>query len=227
MRCVGLVVAAAFALSTAFAAEPVVTARDGNIFLSTNGVEKQLTTSRRDSSPLLAPDGKWIVFVRAIDGAPILSGNIDDGKPAELWQIRTDGKEATRLARTRAADKPENIIAAFDDLQFSSDGRLVYFVSPAWATSGAVHVVNTTNGRERFVLAGNDLEVIHSGEYRDHLLVSQHRYFLGGGSYDWYWVFRPDGEEVGPVGEETENFRSLHMKDQRARRGDGRSDDKE
>jgi len=100
-------------------------------------------------------------------------------------------------------------------------------VSPAWTTSGAVHVVNTTNGKERFVLAGNDLEVIHSGEYRDHLLVSQHRYFVGGGSYDWYWLFRPDGEEVGPVGEDPENFRSMYMKDQpRRMRADG-SDDKE
>ena len=211
MRGVAFVVATAFIFSHAFAAQPVVTARGGNIFISANGAEKQLTTSGRDSSPLLAPDGKWIAFIRAIDGAPITSGNVEDGKPAELWQIRIDGKEPTRLARTRAAERPENIIAAFDNLQFSADGRLVYFVSPAWTTSGAVHVVDTTNGKERFLLPGNDLEVIHAGEYRDHLLVSQHRYFLGGGSYDWYWLFRPDGKEVGPVGEETENFRSLHM----------------
>jgi hypothetical protein len=40
-------------------------------------------------------------------------------------------------------------------------------------------------------------------------------------------LFWPDGKEVGPVGEETENFRSMYMKDQPARtRADG-SDDKE
>ena len=227
MRCVAFIVAAAFALTGIASGEPVVTARGGNIYVTDGGVEKQLTTSGRDSTPLLAPDGKWVAFVRSIDGEPILSGNIDDGKPAELWQVRIDGKQPTRLARTRPADKPENIIAAFDDLQVSADGRLLYFVSPAWTTSGAVHVVDTTKGKERFVLPGNDLEVIHSGEYRDHLLVNQHRYYLGGGSYDWYWLFRPDGREVGPVGEETQNFRSLFMKDQPPRtRADG-SDDKE
>ena len=227
MRCVAFIVAAAFALAGVASGEPVVSARGGNIFISDGGVEKQLTTSGRDSTPLLAPDGKWVAFVRSIDGKPIPSGSADDGKPAELWQVRIDGKEARRLARTRPAEKPENIIAAFDHLQFSADGRLLYFVSPAWTTSGAVHVVDTTNGKERFVLAGNDLEVIQSGEYRDHLLVSQHRYFLGGGSYDWYWLFRPDGKEVGVVGEETENFRSLYMKDQPARRVEEGSDDKE
>jgi hypothetical protein len=34
------------------------------------------------------------------------------------------------------------------------------------------------------------------------LIVNQHRYFLGGGSYDWYWVFSPNGKEEGPLGPE-------------------------
>ena len=107
MRRVAFFAATALFVSSSFATERVVTARGGNIYISANGAEKQLTTSGRDSSPLLAPDGKWIAFVRAIDGTPIPSGSADDGKPAELWQIRIDGKEATRLARTRAAEKPE------------------------------------------------------------------------------------------------------------------------
>ncbi|MCH1923036.1 hypothetical protein L9G15_26855, partial [Shewanella sp. A3A] len=79
----------------------------------------------------------------------------------------------------------------FERVQFSADGRLVYFVTPAWATSGAVHVVDTTNRKVRFIVPGDGLHVMHTGEYRDHLLLSQHRYFLGGGSYDWIWLFSP------------------------------------
>ena len=212
-RAISLLAIALLVVATA-AGEPIVSARDGNIYASIDGAEKQLTSSGRDSTPLVAPDGKWVVFVRSIDGKPITSGSPDPSPPAELWQIRVDGKEPTRLARTRPADKPENIIAAFDNLQFSADGRLVYFVSPAWTTSGAVHVVDRTNLKERFVVAGHDLEVIHTGKYRDHLLLAQHRYFLGGGSYDWYWLFTPEGKEVGPVGEDTENFKSLHAEDE-------------
>jgi len=54
--------------------------------------------------------------------------------------------------------------------------------------------------------------VVTSGEYKDCLLVQQHKYFVGGGSYDWFWLLRPDGKEVGPVGEDTENFETTSGK---------------
>lgn len=189
-----------------------VEARNGNIvLLDASGREKQLTSSGRDASPVLAPDGKWVVFVRSVDGEKIETPT-EPQDPAELWQVNVSGKDATRLLRTRASGKVEQLIVGFESIQFSSDGRLVYFVTPAWVTSGAVHVVDTTNGKERFLLPGSDIEVLHRGEYRDHLLVAQHRYFLGGGAFDWWWLFKPDGSEVGPVGEETENFKELYTK---------------
>jgi hypothetical protein len=43
---------------------------------------------------------------------------------------------------------------AIHELRFSPDGRLVYFETPAWATSGALHVVDTTTCREHFICAG-------------------------------------------------------------------------
>ena len=39
----------------------------------------------------------------------------------------------------------------------------------------------------------------------------QHRYFLGGGSLDWYWLFTPTGKEVSPVGEMTDGFREMYF----------------
>jgi len=198
----------------ASAAEPIVEAKDGNIFLrSSEGEAKQLTTSGRDSAPVLSPDGRWIVFVRALPGKTISTGSgVKDA--AELWQISASGKEPTLLVSPREAEKPveeggnmENVIANLDYVQFSSDGRYVFFVTPAYATSGAVHVVDTTNRKERFLMAGGGLEVIHSGKYRDCLLVWQHRYFVVGGAYDWFWLFRPDGKEIGPVGEDATDFK--------------------
>ncbi|HEX8489471.1 MAG TPA: hypothetical protein VF626_00505, partial [Chthoniobacterales bacterium] len=59
-------------LCTALAA-PVygqsVSVKDGNIqFTDKSGQTTALTSSGRDSGPLLAPDCKWVVFVRKVDG---------------------------------------------------------------------------------------------------------------------------------------------------------------
>ena len=114
------------------------------------------------------------------------------------------------LVRAKDSDKIESVLAGFSKPQFSTNGRFVFFLSDAWATSGALHVVDTTNGKEHYVCPGLDFEIIASGEYRDCLLVAQHRYFIGGGTYDWFWLLRPDGKEVGPVGEDTENFKATY-----------------
>ena len=209
-RFLSLVFLAALALP---AAAQTVSVKEGNIqFTDKSGKTTALTASGRDSDPVLAPDGKWVAFVRKVDGKKIATGS-DEVDPSELWQVRTDGKEASLLLKCREAEKPDSLIAAFENLQFSTNGKLLYFVTPAWATSGAVHVVDTTNRKERYVFPGNDLKLVNAGEYKDCLLVQQHRYFVGGGSYDWFWLLRPDGKEVGPVGENTENFEATYGKE--------------
>ena len=197
-------------LSCVHAAEPVVEAKDGNIVLRTaEGEAKTLTKSGKDSAPVLSPDGKWIVFVRAVPGTKIATG-AGDFDAQELWQIDAAGKKPVLIVKPRDSEEVKELISTFRNVQFSADGRLVYFDTPAWATSSAVHVVDTTNGKERFVVAGDGVKVIRTGEYKDCLLLAQHRYFLGGGSYDWLWLFRPDGKEIGPVGEDATNFMEVY-----------------
>ena len=198
-------------INSAIAAKPAVEVKDGNIFFRTGeGTSKQLTKSGHDSDPLLSPDGKWIVFVRSAPDKTIPTGS-GDVDAAELWQIRADGSEPILLVKPRVAEDVKEGIDGFSSLQFSTDGRQVFFVTAAYATSGAVHVVDTTKRKEHFVMAGNSVEVVPSGDYRDCLLVEQHRYFIGGGSYDWIWLFKPDGKEVGPVGEDAENFKATYV----------------
>lgn len=189
-----------------------VSIQNGNVCIVTGGETKKVTNSGQDSEPVLAPDSKWIVFIRTIPGRQISTGS-GDAKETQLWQIRADGKEPACLVRSKASAKMETVLAGFSKPQFSSNGKLVYFLSEAWTTSGALHVVDTTNSKEHFVCPAAEFEVVRSGEYRDHLLVQQHRYFIGGGSYDWYWLLKPDGTEVGPVGEDTGNFKTTYGQD--------------
>jgi dipeptidyl aminopeptidase/acylaminoacyl peptidase len=189
-----------------------VSVQNGNVCIASAGGEvKTLTNSGHDSEPVLSPDWKWIAFIRTIAGKKIATG-AGEADVTELWQIRADGKEPTALVRAKESDKMETILAGLSKPQFSSDGKLVYFLSEAWATSGALHVVDSRNGKEHFVCPALEFEVVPSGEYKDCLLVSQHRYFVGGGSYDWFWLLRSDGKEVGPVGEDTENFKGTYLK---------------
>jgi hypothetical protein len=184
--------------------------QNGNVCIVVAGETKKLTSSGHDSEPVLAPDAQWIVFIRTVPGK-IISTGAGDAKETQLWQMRADGKDAMCLVRSKASDKMETVLGGFSKPQFSTNGKLVYFLSEAWTTSGALHVVDTTNSKEHFVCPAAEFEVVPSGEYRDDLLVQQHRYFIGGGSYDWYWLLKPDGKEIGPVGEDTENFKTTYL----------------
>jgi WD40-like Beta Propeller Repeat len=192
--------------STAHAA--IVTVVHGNIVL--NG--KVITTGGHDSDPVLSPDGKHVVFERATGGpAPKdCSADLSTARATDLWTVGGDGKDARKLLGLHTDQNAERMVCAFGNKQFSSNGQLLYFETPAWAVSGAVHVYDFGSGRERFFLAGNGVTVLNAcsdRQYRDDLVVAQHRYFAFGGSYDWLWLFSPAGKEIGPVGENDANVK--------------------
>lgn len=209
----------AFLLLRLSAVAQTVSVIEGNVFISAGtGGTKQLTSSGGDSDPALAPDGKTVAFVRALSERKVSTGSGDDN--SEIWLMHSDGSHAERIVVPRAAEKMQEVLGLLAAPQFSADGRRLFFETTAWATSGAVHVLDLATRKDRFVCSGNSLEVVRTGEYRDCLLVQQHRYFVGGGSYDWFWLLRPDGKEVGPVGDDTDMFHStfsLEHKEARAK----------
>lgn len=209
---VGLLVTASLLVSSLSLHAQSVAEENGSIFFTgTDGVRKQLTDGGRDSAPVLAPDGKQVAFIRGTPGKTIATG-AGDNEATELWLIGIDGSKPTLLIQGRDAQDVKQVIAGIGGADFSPDGKLLYFVCSAWATSGAVHVIDLATKKERFFTDGSSLEVVANGEYKGCLLIQKHRYFIGGGSYDWYWLLKPDGSEVGPVGEDTDNFRSTYVK---------------
>ncbi|MBI4384720.1 MAG: hypothetical protein HY579_11890, partial [Nitrospinae bacterium] len=51
-------------------------------------------------------------------------------------------------------------IAEFDNKIFSPDSKTIYFNTPAWAVSDAIHAIDTDGENERFVTPGDLVEVI-------------------------------------------------------------------
>jgi hypothetical protein len=192
---------------------PSVVEEKGRIVLvEANGKRRSLTSSAQDSQPSLSPDGKAVVFVRNVSGKKVESttGEVDAN---ELWWVDTAGGKPRRLVASAMSDEPKKFLGALEAPQFSPDGKTVFFLSAAWATSGAVHKVDVATGKEQYVSPGNTLEVIPRGDHQGKLIVQLHKYFLGGGSYDWFWLLEPDGKEVGPIGEDVSGFRELYLQE--------------
>ena len=143
-------------------------------------------------------DGKVLAFVKDTPQSKVLAG-MGELPATEIWTAQADGSEMRRLVVGRSVDQMEATLAQMHSLAFSEDGLDLYFLSAAWCTSDALHSVDLKMGREKFICGANWFELIKKGRYKNHFLVSKHKYFLGGGSYDWIWLLAPEGTEVGPV----------------------------
>lgn len=179
----------------------------GNIYYSQMGQDIQLTNTNQDSSPILSPNNKLIAFIRT--GHQIIPqkcldfSDISSKFGNQIWIYNIANKTERLLVDNNfSCSKPKKRIVDPQQLHFSPNSRTLYFVTSAWAVSGAVHAINVDGTNYRYIQPANELEVITSGDYQGYLALQQHRYFVGGGSYDWYWLFTPDGKEIGPLGEE-------------------------
>lgn len=86
--------------------------------------------------------------------------------------------------------------------EFSNDGKYFYFASYAWSTSYAVFSININSKEIKLITDSNYLEVIKAGKYKDMLLTMHHRYYDGGGTYDYYYITDPkNGKDVKNLGE--------------------------
>jgi hypothetical protein len=184
-----------------------VLVENGNVMLDRDGSKKALTHSGRDEEPVLSPDGRFVVFTRAAPKKPgeDESGDCRDGPAADqLMQVNVDGSGETVLVRGARGSKPEERLCGFSAKQFTSDGRLLYFLTPAWAVSGALHAYDFKARAQRFVIDASDLSVLSTckGEHKDRVAIMRHKYFVFGGSYDWYWLYDPrTRKEIGPLGD--------------------------
>jgi len=160
-------------------------------------------------------DRKSIVFIRSTPKI-LVETALGQNQATEIWTAKPDGRDARMLLRGHAGSTSERTLAGFSGAQFSPDGLRIYFLSDAWVTSSAVHVLDLRSGVEKYLCPGNSLEVVPRGKYAGYLMVEQHRYAMGGGSYDWLWLITPEGNSDGLISMDdpaaTEAFRRINFK---------------
>lgn len=181
-----------------------------------------VTETPRDSGLVISPDSSMVAFIRTRRDRFV---SVDGGRmPAqELWVARRDGSGARRLVEARDAADRRDAIGGFEKLAFSNDGQRLFFLSPAWTTSGAIYLVDVVLGSPRFVTSANSMQILRTGDYAGCLVASQHRYFVGGGSYDKYYLFAENGEEIGVVAYDDPEHLKTQLADLTEVRRDGKS----
>jgi len=187
-----------------------VSAVNGNIvFTDATGRSSRVTESNSDSDPGLSFDGRSVVFVRETPNHKVDTG-MGDVEETELWIARLDRKEAPRRVLVghpgNVLPGPGMVLAGFSNPQFSPDGRRVYFMAAAWATSAAIHMLDLKAGTTVFLFPGLGVEVIKGGKYRGFLIGTKNPVTEDRGRDTAYWLLDPNGKEVKRIGEREDDL---------------------
>ena len=194
------------ALGAAPAVPQSVSAEQGNIvFADQSGTSRRLTATHLDSDPSLSFDNRQMVFVRRTPKRTIITalGKVDKN---ELWISLVDRPEETRRVLEGHpgdynTESNNMVLAGFATPQFSPDGRRVYFAAETWVTAAAIHMLDLTTGKTRFLFPGLGLEVIRKGKYKGFLIGTKDPITENRGRIEVYWLLDPDGSEVRRIGE--------------------------
>jgi len=160
----------------------------------------QLTRGAKLTDLLESPNNKWIAFVKKSNFVvpKNCSYFFSKGDRAdEIWIVNTEKMTKKLLVPPHfTCGDVTRLIIDPHHLRFSPDSSTLYFETSAWVTSGAVHTINVDGKNERFVTDGTELRIVQTGSYKGDLIVNQHRYHDKGGSYNWDWLFTPEGKQI-------------------------------
>ncbi len=146
-----------------------VFAKEGDIYCKISSKKTlRLTAKNIDSNPILSPNKRVLAFTRKshrIIPNECLAFAGNHGKYGnEIWIYDFESKKSRRIvANNFDYSHPKKQIVNPSYLQFSPDSKTLYFITSAWATSGAVHAVNADGSGIRYIVPGNQLEVISKG----------------------------------------------------------------
>lgn len=140
----------------------------------------------------------------------------------EIWISQIDGSDPQLLLRSGPCDAISMPggqtccqLVRVSYPQFTVDGRVILFFASVWATSAGIFSLDLDTLGVRFFTDGNSIDIIRTGPYFGHFVVSKHRYWqfhtdydpsdpnAKFGSYDHLWLVSPSGETIKDLGEDS------------------------
>jgi hypothetical protein len=160
------------------------------------------TSAKTPVEHVTAPGGKVVYYIMSLPGKDSM------GNPRLVIEAGINENSSFRilLASTPSNDPKANL-TDFSHLSLSPDGKMLYFQTSAWATSGAIHSLDIATKKTSYVTSGEIACVVLGGEFQGDLVVQQHRYYIQGGSYDALYLYNPPGKLIGPVSQGTDASR--------------------
>ena len=192
---------------------------DGKIFVASSSLEDSLTakadTSEFDKSTPLSQCLSLEAAYSPRSHNGIFNAERENENGAYTLKIkRIDNNSFVRVIKEKPDQDAKSNLAGFYEPRFSLDDKKVYFLSLAWTTSTAIHELDIATGKIRFVTDGTDFIVIPLGKYAGKLAIAKHKYFLGSGTYYWYWLMDPETGELAeedPIGEDLNMFLDIYV----------------
>lgn len=150
---------------------------------------------------VFSEDGNKIVYIAKSENkipekcADFSEAGDDFGNEVRVYDIISE-TVSTLAENNFSCESPSEKIVDPHNLQFSPNGKMLYFMTSAWATSGALHKINVDGSNLQYVTSANDFTIVPSGMYKGNLCVRQHRYLENGESYEGYFLFDENGADM-------------------------------
>lgn len=200
MRIVGLCI---FALLFGAVKSMRVDIIQGNVWLIEGNQKTQISVFGNASEPQLSPDGKRLVYVQDISNEKQFT---DGEQHTRICSVDLPGDFSLFLIQESA----EKSLKAMHSPRFSPDGSCLYFLNHTSKTSDSLCCYDFHGPMKQNICAANSVDVIAHAlapTLVGKLIIQQHRYHKNGnGSYDWYYLFSPEGKELRTIGEELDTF---------------------
>ncbi len=186
-----------------YAAEVSVEAQNGNIYVRDGHELRQLTSTGEDRSPALSYDESKVVFVRDL-GKRDLGSDVGDAVgpefgPSQLWTC-----DVRFCAPKLLLDSPIRIrgrkFFGFYSPQFSPDNDYLFFQIAFAVSTPSIVRIRLATGEQTYLTDALTFSDIPLGRYRGDLIVQQHRSKMALGYYDWFYLFTPEGQQLGVIG---------------------------